>query len=29
MSAVYCVFGDALFQEDKIEGDSLNEFQAN
>lgn len=29
MSGVHCVFGDALFLEDRIEGDSLNEFQAN
>lgn len=29
MSAVHCVFGDALFLEDKIEGGPLKEFQAN
>lgn len=29
MSSVHCVFGDALFLEDKTEGEALEEFQAN
>lgn len=29
MSAVHCVFGDALFLEDKTEGEALKELQAN
>lgn len=29
MSSVRCVFGDALFLEDKTEGEALEEFQAS